>query len=62
MAWCKNLNVYLAPVIFLRHFYVFSKEQHSKQDVLTDILLVVNVSPLTAKLFVLSKEKIMFNL
>jgi hypothetical protein len=41
---------------------VFSKEECSVENILTDILLVVTVYRVTIKLFVLSKEKLMFNL
>jgi len=52
----------LALAIFLRQFNVSSKGEHSKQDVPTDMVLVVNVSPLTMKPSVLPKQKIVFNL
>ena len=55
---CQNQNAYLALVIFLRHFNVSNKEEHSKQGIPTDMLLVVNVSPLTKKYIYFQNRKL----
>jgi hypothetical protein len=58
----SNQNAYLALAIFLRHFNASSKEEHSKQDVPTDMFTGCQCISSHNEAIYTFKTKIVFNL